>query len=331
MMLCGVLTGCAITTKVSTTSPQSPAPVVVHVNKNGMPIPPYAYKPLEIDIIPFVSGHNVTNAFGYDGKMLIGARQSRWLPLSLVLEAIQSAGMHGHLTHETLAVSVPGAIGVSASRALSDVFHSAHDVVVSINGRVTSILPSVTVAKTGEQYVPGSDLIAALHPIHIHLFWAMSGPPFESSILYIGSPIYGLVTAVTEFLGGHGFSTQSGMTLVHAGDNFIPADYWGNVLDNAGYGIQVNVISGFSGLSISVPRSIRVDMRHLPAHGHTPNGEVPIEINGHIVAYAPSLTPTFGGSTQYLASAPVMGAIRRIEIPMHWNKTNGTFTQWYIR
>jgi len=138
-------------------------------------------------------------------------------------------------------------------------------------------------------YVSDRDLFTALSPIHVHLHWGMQATPLDLDILYIGSPIYGIVTTTTEYDGGRGFSKQSAMTLVRPGNNWIPYGYLMNTLDNTGYGIQVNAINGFSGLDISVPRSVRVNMSHLPASPRPPVGDVPIEINGHIVAYAPSL------------------------------------------
>lgn len=329
LFVCGLTTGCGSAIKTSLTLPDKPV-ALVHVNKIGTPIAPFVYKPLEIDIIAAASGNQVTNAFGYDGKMIAGERGASWLPVSMMIQALQGAGMHASLKGHTLAVTVPTSIGTTAVGPFGTAFYGPNDLVISINGHITGVAPLLRTSRHEDLYVSDRDLFTALSPIHVHLHWGMQATPIDRDILYIGSPIYGIVTTTTEFDGGRGFSKQSAMTLVRPGNNWIPYGYLMNTLDNTGYGIQVNAINGFSGLDISVPRSVRVNMNHLPASSRPPAGDVPIEINGHVVAYAPSLVPNFGASSGYLASAEVMGAIKRIGIPMHWNNTDGTFTQWYV-
>ncbi|QSO54009.1 hypothetical protein JZ785_09665 [Alicyclobacillus curvatus] len=329
-LLYGVIYGYDGSSTSVTISNESGSTVTVRTDRHGFPIQPYVYKDVETDIIPFISMNHVTNAFGYPGKAIEGKDNTKWLRLSLVEQALNGAGISTTLTNQTLNLKVPPSISIRPFTTATNSPASSQELTVDINGEPVAYIPWMKTDNSAHSYVPDTQLMKALGPVDIQMHWGVqAGSNLET--LYIGSPLYGLVTTVTTFDGGHGSRTSSSMSIVRADNNWIPYDYIMNSLGNAQDDIQVSMLGGgFSGIDITVPSTIPVDMTNLPSQSSPHTGEVPIEINHQVVAYAQSMVPKFGPSTGYLSSTQVMGAIKRIGISMHWNNTDGTFTQWNI-
>ena len=282
-------------------------------------------------VSPEDSWNHVTEHFGYQGQMIV-SKGNDWLSLSFIRHSMGEAGIPSALGtrgSRTLNFTVPKSIPVDFRRLPPHLVPGANELGIEIDGRVAAILPWLKGAGLQDSYVPSGLAMAVLRRIGVKMRWNRSAGSFTE--WDIGSPLYGALTTVTSFDGGHMTSTSPGILIYKKGDNWIPADYIANSLDNAGAGITVTVgMSGGNGLDIRVPAGVRVNLRNVPARRDRTAHEAPIEINGRIVGYSSWLIPAYGPSTEYLSSAAVMTAVRRIGLNMHWNNTNGTFTKWFI-
>ncbi len=292
----------------------------------ALPRPPYVYRSVETMVSPEDSWNHVTEQFGYQDQMIV-SKGNDWLSLSFIRQSMGEAGIPSALASRTLNFTVPKSIPVDFRRLPPHPAPGANELGIKIDGRMTAVLPWLKSAQLQDSYVPSSLAMAVLRRIGVKMRWNHSAGSFTQ--WDIGSPVYGAMTTVTLFGGGHMTSTRSGILIVRKGDNWIPVDYIANSLDNAGAGITVDMPSDH-GFDIQVPAGIRVNLKNLAGRRDRTANQVPIEINGRIVGYSSWLVPTYGPSTEYLSSAAVMTAVRRIGLNMHWNNTNGTFTKWFI-
>ncbi len=277
-------------------------------------------------VSPEDSWNQVRAQFGCLGQMIV-SKNGGWLSLSFIRQSMGEAGIPSALGSRTLNFTVPKFIPVDFRRLPPHPAPGANELGIQIDGRMAAVLPWLKSAALQDSYVPSGLVMAVLRRVGVKMRWNHSTGSFTE--WDIGSPVYGALTTVMSFAGGRMTSTRGDILIYRKGDNWIPADYIANSLDNAGAGITVDMQSG-NGLDIRVPAGIRVNLRNLPARRGRNAHEVPIEINSRIVGYSPWLIPTYGPRTEYLSSAAVMTAVRRIGLNMHWNNTNGTFTKWFI-
>lgn len=303
-----------------------PALANTRASMPSLPRPPYVYRSVETMVSPEDSWNHVTEQFGYQDQMIV-SKGNDWLSLSFIQRSLGEAGIPSTLGSRTLNFTVPKSIPVDLRNFPPPSALGANELVIKIDGRMAAILPWLKSAMLRNTYVPSSLAMAVLRRIGVKMRWNHSTRSFTE--WDIGSPVYGSLTTVTSFAGGHMTSTRTGILIVRKGDNWIPVDYIANSLDNAGAGVTVDMLSG-NGLDIHVPAGIRVNLKNLAGRRDRTANQVPIEINGRIVGYSSWLVPTYGPSTEYLSSAAVMTAVRRIGLNMHWNNTNGTFTKWVI-
>ncbi|MHB1627399.1 MAG: hypothetical protein ACYCVB_03320 [Bacilli bacterium] len=293
----------------------------------SLPGPPYVYRGVETMVSPEDSWNHVRAQFGCQGQMIV-SKNGGWLSLSFIRRSMGEAGIPSALGSRTLNFTVPKSIPVDFRRLPPHSAPGATELGVKIDGRMAAVLPWLKSAGLKDSYVPSGLAMAVLRRIGVKMRWNHSTGSFTE--WDIGSPAYGALTTVTSFDSGHMTSTSPGILIHKKGDNWIPADYIANSLDNAGAGITVDIAAG-NGLVIRVPSGVRVNLRNLPARRVRKNAhEAPIEINGRIVGYSPWLIPAYGPSTEYLSSEAVMTAVRRIGLNMRWNNSNGTFTKWFI-